>query len=1026
MGGCMLEKVTAQQSIASNPQNHVWVAASAGTGKTKILTDRLLRLLLEGIEPDRILAVTFTKAAAFEMEHRLMARLKKWRNLSHAQLKEELKLLDTPNNPSYILKAQQLFQAITHHPKGLKIQTVHSLCQNLLSQFPLEAGLSLSFSTLDESEQTQILKATIDRILLDADYMTLWEKYEPTYIAELLIDLIQSPQGQKNLNIFDMDAYQAYLDQTFNTQKTLPLVSFEILFEELPNLQEDLTDGQKFNILEDFLFTKEGTVRQKILKRIELETIVLWAQIYQEKQNATQIKTFSILFLKAALKVHQNYASFKEHHGLLDFNDLIHQTLILLSQDDIAPWILYKLDQRIDHILVDEAQDTSPTQWAVLLKLIEDFFQNPQEDRQRSVFVVGDIKQSIYSFQGADPEIFKAIQNHLSQEAQQNEEGFKHVNLEVSFRSSQAILDVVDHVLAPHDASLFTHNVTHTSAYPERNGYVSLLPLSENLPSYLAQTIQNWLQGKRILQTTGEVIKPQDIMILCQKRGDLYYELVQSLNALGIPVDGPDRYFLKEQLSIQDLCMLARFALLPRDNFALACVLKGPLFNWDDHQLLNLKTSSTNPYWIDCPDFSKSPQGYKLLKIIKLASLSAHTFFDQLYHQEHLPVLFTKVFGPYVNDDLEAFFNLARSKPTASLQEFLDWFLKTDPEIKRPIQNPKGIRLMTAHGSKGLQAPIVILADAHLKPNFRDKFIWAMDTYPLWIPPAKETHTAILDLKNQSKDADLAEHKRLLYVAMTRSEEELYIAGSKDSKTIDPESWYAILDHGFKTLTPPVQLNGDDSQCFGILSINQHTILPVKQPDDNRELPLWFQKLDRIKEPNLQALPDPIIENGTPQSKAILEGLFMHLLLEKNPRTPQAFEKLMACMPELSKNDKNLICEDYQKLITLEHLQDIFQEPYMVELPIAGTIGEKTYFCRIDRLLVRDNRVIIIDYKTDGEPPLSSDFVSESYINQLGLYKYLLRPLFPNAIILAQILWTKTGNLMTIPDHLFERTAYAA
>lgn len=822
------------QGIASSPQYHVWVSASAGTGKTKVLVDRLIHLLLEGFAPETILCLTFTRIAAAEMKERVLCLLQK----------------DYP----------ALYMNVLEKP--LRIQTIHSFCQDLLK----DQG---SFTVLEENDIKRLLqKAKENLYTLQTDSLVFLAKtMSEARFDELLEALLSNPTLYLKWKerYGSIDAYKTRLDLILGLQD-LPL-----------------------DVSEDFYtlcLTQKGDIRKKLPP--DLQKIAQDAynhRIYMIHQETAQQ---TLHFIRVAETVFQEYGRLKEEQGCLDFYDLIQK----------AKTVPLKIS--LSHILVDEAQDTSDDQWDILHRLVETFIiGNPQN----TFFVVGDHKQSIYSFQGAKPEKFIELPHYFEKKLNP----FKYVSLNLSYRTASAVLEIVDKTFE----QLGVQFTSHVSARENAPGKVAAWPLTKKmdheLPPWglieegqsfvtteqehakaLAIHIAELLKSPVILPSTGQAVRPEDVLVLFQKRSNLMHELEDALTAQNIPSSGMDRLLLNEQIIIKDLLALGHFALLPEDDYTLACILKGPFVGATEKELYALCHERGGFLWgrVENPF---------LLHLITQKNLSPFDFYA--------PIIRDMDFGD--SQTLDAFLTYCLSyeeKEIPTLRGFLEWFRLFDPYVKRTSK--ECVRFMTIHASKGLQAPIVILADATEKPSLRHDVFLVDET--LWlIKPSLET-PFIQGIKETMLTKLKEEHLRLLYVAMTRSQDQLYVAG------IEKEGvWYE----------PIVKALEDCDDCqpqkYGIYQ-NTPPVPPVP--------PVLPEHLEPYFEAPLHTLTK--------------RGIALHRYLEN--------------MPSIDKNcpEKDLL----ERL--LSKFPEFFEgEP---EVSIATPEGLK----RMDRLIVKKDEIWIVEYKT--------------------------------------------------------------
>lgn len=1084
--------------VSLNPYQSCWVSASAGSGKTKILTDRVLSLFLHHIEPERILCLTFTKAAANEMRQRILSKASSWQTLNLDQLQDELtNLFGFTPDPNIVTHAQHLFSILVEKMHNLKIQTIHSFAQSLLQQFPFESNIAPNFQIIDEQNAQELIQHAIKKTL---SLFYLQKNYDPEIalhfntqsFQEKITSLIHtSPQFLQKLMIpqeklnFETLLYQKFnLDpnQTENSIDDHFWLAFqnkESLYKHWISIASQGTAKEQDTIaslthylneknikdaiyLTSLFLTKEGEIRKKFLTQ---KLISLWPEgptlleeeaqrvkdYIQQKNNLIFLRICQS-FLSIALNIYANYTQEKEQKAVLDYQDLILKTTELLQRPSIAPWILYKLDHQIDHILVDEAQDTNHLQWSILNALTDEFFDN-QKSRACSLFVVGDPKQSIYSFQGVDPKLFHATEHHLKEKATLNAKHISNIKLDTCYRSAPSILKLVDAVFNQGTLpdSLGEMSILHKPARKEAMGIITLFPIitphtqkeveawpipEQNtiltqsprtiLVNQLTQQIKNWLNTKTLLASSGLPIQPKDILILVRKRGGLMNEIVKSLKTHNIPIAGCDRLILLEELAIQDLLCLGEFCLHPYDDLTLATLLKSPFFNWDDAQLLTFANRDTNLFQALATQY---PNLYQVLNIyIQMAmNMSPFTFYTNiLYQYKGLQKLLARL-GHEAKESIDAFITILQNYEKthlSALQSFIDWIKKTSIELKRELDDPSQnqIRIMTVHGAKGLQAPIVFLPDTVSPPMARQPdYITTDEGAPLLLKAeAKSNYLSDLKEKHLRKVED--EHARLLYVALTRAQDQLYIMGSSNNDKIHDLSWYKLIQRGIETFVDPnpIESSSEDYKYLGGLyafkdvdseTPQQNNIISLIQskvePEKSISLPDWVYIESAIQSKSSQknAGTSPL---DTQQTQYI--GTKLHQLLHLLPKIqkeaqddfayhwiehqdPDIKEKLLEFLPNINNILDNPLYADF------------FGPQSYGEIPLMGFWKGQLLEGRIDRLVIQDHKITIIDFKTYHHE-------LENYQDQMMRYATWLKDMYPHHKIIKVLLIVETKELV--------------
>ena len=1048
------EQANQSQRQASNPFISAWVSASAGSGKTTVLTDRVLRLLLAKNAPETILCLTFTKAAAAEMANRLSKILREWMSLKDEELFEELQKLtgeEASEINSKIDFARSLFARVLDTKGGMKIMTIHSFCQSILKRFPLESGISPSFEVVEEHEATQLLNTAIEQALKNpvlAPQMNVLSSYlNEEKLLELLKDIRKNQTELQHL-----------LDEHMSLQ-SLQIKIYESLGVEFGQREEDLIktiyQGNDFKAFRmDYLTKDDKKIRDNIKDNPEKVKIAEKILNILDKINALKIAEATSALLTVSFEILNNFDMLKQKANVLDYTDLILKTRALLEEKDMASWVLYKLDGGIDHILLDEAQDTSPDQWAIVRAISEEFFsgEGRKADKIRTLFAVGDKKQSIYRFQGADAEEFERMRQFFTKRIIASENEFKDIPLNISFRSTQAVLDMVNLLLknknASHGVLNSKENGTHFAYRTGQAGLVEIWPLEPNnkkekediweisdteeletssasrLSSKISKRIAKMIFEKEILTSKKRPIRPSDIMILVRSRDrqEIVSELVRALKKENIPIAGVDRLILNKHIAVMDFISLTSFLLLPDDDLSLAEVLKSPFFNLSEEELLDLAYNrGENSLWSQVA--LKRKDIYDVLKhmLSKADTMPPFELYSYVLDVLHMRERFLKRIGNETNEMLDEFLNLALSfeqNHSVSLEGFLSFLKNDDIEIKRDLDNSEinAVRIMTIHGSKGLQSNIVFLPDAYSKISKAPKLIWNKKI-PIWIPYADlRTQLCKNILEKIAKD-ETDEYNRLLYVALTRAQDRLYICGFETGREPPQNNWYDMITDALPqfNLTEGAILKSDQTE-------------PVEKEKNKTnkdvnvfEMPEWFKvnaptepTPSRPLSPSKLTQPEPTADSPiTPeQEKAMIRGTFIHKLLQFLPDIPPVARH--AFIEKLTPKDIQPPFE-LLELLNKNELKDLFGENSLAEVPIVGTTSDgKAISGQIDRLVVKGNEVFIIDYKTNRYPPKTPKDIPLAYIEQMNAYKDLLKNIFNGKEIKCFLLWTTTLTLMEI------------
>jgi ATP-dependent helicase/nuclease subunit A len=1180
------------QATASHPGLSAWVSANAGAGKTHVLKMRVLRLLLAGTKPERILCLTYTKAAAAEMAQRVFQDLSLWALASDEKLVAELsKLLDITPTADDIARARQLFARAIETPGGLKVQTIHAFCERLLQRFPLEAGVPPGFQILDDDMGQTIRREAIDDVLTLATIGRQKSPADPelsqalktmiVYAANDSFDeALRDALGQRKwleamsrLDLRTPDAprfteAEALYRRIFDipTRTTLAALNAELLAvipdAELVRIKGILASGttndqkaaERVNnvltaaspslkvedLIEFFLTASSETPRANMmtkglaaeypdvleqLTRVQDRVVALFAH----RRNLVLVEA-TMAMLRIADAVQQRYTEAKARRAALDFDDLIEATANLLSRADQAEWVLYKLDGGLDHILVDEAQDTSPTQWRVIEALAGEFFSGVgTAEAPRTLFAVGDEKQSIYSFQGAAPKMFAETGTRFAATTAQAGLPWRTVPLQLSFRSVAPVLSAVDKVFASPERtpglSATGNAVSHlalrlgqaglveiwpTETWDEVDASDAFQPLHEattvaspvaKVAARIADTIKGWLSTGEKLTSSNRPIRPRDIIVLVRKRGLFAAQMVQALKIREIPVAGADRMLLSSEIAVQDLVALGDFLTLPEDDLALAAVLKSPLFDLNDEDLIKFAPGRKATLWTALLEAAKTnprlAPAATALRRWRMASdfMPPFEFYASLLDQE-LPdpdgtgkvsarTRFLNRLGPEAADPLDEFLNLALTYDDSappSIPGFLHWLREGRREIKRDMEQTRDeVRVMTVHGAKGLEAPIVFLPDTCGSATMRKagKLLKLADDVPrpggeppyVWVVKGTSKLERVAQAQGTADAAEQSEHQRLLYVAMTRPRDRLYVCGYEAKNGRSKGCWYDLIIEGLKADLVDVALTEhftvrrleaaqtEPHEQAKIAHTKARNALPLPPwasrragREANLTMPIAPSRLapldaDEAGEP---LLPVPQVKGaaakdpGTDEPVApsprtmtkdnkFLRGTLTHALLEHLPTLPPAAWQSAAIRfiahrgADLSTATRASIVAESLAVLTDPTFAAVFGPGSRAEVPLVAEIANPSpkrgaakstlkVTGQIDRLVITDHDCLIIDYKTNRPPPLLAEGVPQAYLLQLAAYRLALRQIFPTKQVRAAILWTDGARLMPISE----------
>ena len=1128
-----------QQRLAANPEASVWVSASAGTGKTKVLTDRVLSLLLTGTKPQRILCLTFTRAAAAEMESRIADQLGQWTMAEEGQLKSKLSnLLGHPPDHKSVQRARQLFAHVLDTPGGMNIQTIHAFCQSLLGRFPLEAQVPPHFALMDERDAEEMLitarenllnqaRSGGDQVLSNALAVVTSHIHEtnfPDLLAKLtsergrlrrlierhgsietVVEKLQSMLSVKpdetpdsvltketKSGVFDDSGLRSAISALHEGNENDALRGQRIQrWIENPTCNKDaffdyalifLTDFTKgpFNVRKT-LITKPAlkkspgalAILEKEGRRLE-HTIIHWRSVTIAESTA------SILVLGDALL--KNYQKQKKAKALLDYDDLILLAGKLLHLEGVAPWVLFKLDGGIDHVLVDEAQDTNQDQWRVIEALAQEFFVGlSAHETPPTMFAVGDVKQSIYSFQGADPITFGQMRDLFAGRAKDAEQVWRPVSLSVSFRSTKAVLCAVDAVFNKPNASdgvMLDNEVIHHEAWrSQEGGLVELWPLVEpreadpllawkppverirgdapqtRLARLVAGRIARMVHNKEILEAKGRPIEPGDVLVLVRTRKGFVEDLVRALKKFEIKVAGVDRMVLTEQMAVMDLLALGQFLLLPEDSLTLATVLKSPLLGMNEEQIYKLAYKRKGSLWQALANNKSDPvfmlAHNKLLSLLsRIDFIPPFELYSEILGAGGGRKKLVSRLGTDALDPISEFLNLALVYEKAhvpSLEGFLNWVRASEVELKRDLEQAtqNAVRVMTVHGAKGLQAPIVFLPDTMQMPQKVPPLLWTQDESgkdkaALW-PPRRGLYEAITERERsaviQRRDQ---EYRRLLYVAMTRAEDRLYVCGWATRNKPQEDCWYNLIHAGLSDISEEIldTYLEDEGETKGstILRLSSPQTLETMDAKPSHhltyaDLPNWASTPPQADPLPPTPLTPSKLEEGEPVILSPLEsddgakfkrGRIIHALLQTLPDIEPS-EHQGALKSFLSRSTHNLsldqqieIAAEITAVLNDPDFAPIFGPGSRAEVPLIGKVLGQVISAQLDRLLITQTEVLVVDFKTNRPPPRKPSEVADVYLRQMAAYRMALREIYPDKKIKCALLWTVGPHLMPL------------
>ncbi|KQI73561.1 DNA helicase UvrD [Loktanella sp. 5RATIMAR09] len=1094
------DEATQRQVDAANPGTSTWLSANAGSGKTRVLTDRVARLLLDKVSPQNILCLTYTKAAAAEMQNRLFQRLGEWAMMPEEDLRRALQTLgvDRTIDAAQLAQARTLFARAIETPGGLKIQTIHSFCAGVLRRFPLEAQVSPQFREM-EDRAAEILRAeVVDEMVLGpraevvhqllalftgddlakftaeiagkGDYFT----QEPDLAR--LCGILEIPQGLTVETLFNDVFDKDLIAQFINACAAGTVTDVKAANALRPLLSGSLAPHDALAILESvFLFgesaaapfgAKIGKMPTKNTREANAELI---EQIVPIMERVAEMRPYrlGLIALDRTIALYNfarvfvpAYATRKLAMGMLDFDDLIGKAKALLTDRDVAQWVLFRLDGGIDHILVDEAQDTSPTQWAVIEQLTQEFAtgEGARMDRERTVFIVGDKKQSIYSFQGADPAAFDKMKAHFEATHAAISKPFNETSLDYSFRSSQAILTVVDKTFTGDRAAGMDDNLNHRAFKENMPGRVDLWPVIEKSeaapdrewfkpvdePSSTDHTV---LMAQRVAEkitymiahetipeeignTGGFIRRPiteGDFLILVQRRSELFAEIIRACKSAGLQIAGADRLRVGAELAVKDLAAVLRFLALPEDDLSLAAALRSPLFGWSEQALFTLAHHRPDKAYLwETLRNADHPETLAILNDLrgKADFLRPYDLIERILTRHDGRRKLLARLGPEAEDGIDALLSQAlayENTAVPNLTGFLSWMDTDDLEVKRQMDSQGDqIRVMTVHGAKGLEAPIVILPDTAKRDVQVKQEILPADDHVIWKPPAKSASPAVMALRDDVIAKQTRERLRLLYVAMTRAEKWLIVGAAGEVGEGDA-SWYNIVADGMRAC-------GDYDAKLGELDLRRVSELawdapalqeksPVKK---TQVMPPVFGELTlptQLKTISPSELKGDKILKGDPagdnEEDAMERGTQIHKLLEHLPMAAPADRHALGL--QLLQNDDTTLVAEVMALIDNPDLAWIWNTDALNEVDITADIPQLgRIHGTIDRLLIGPDTITAIDYKSNRLVPTNPADTPIGLARQLAAYDSALRQIYPDHTIKTAILWTHTGTLSTL------------
>ncbi|MCC0063485.1 MAG: double-strand break repair helicase AddA [Defluviimonas sp.] len=1122
-----VNEASRRQIHAAEPGQSTWLSANAGSGKTRVLIDRVARLLLAGTAPQKILCLTYTKAAAGEMQNRLFERLGTWAMLPEAKLREALRALgaDVAVTPETLAAARRLFARAIETPGGLKIQTIHSFCAAVLRRFPLEALVSPDFTELDDQARRQLYAQILDEMAdetrpgsdpgaVDALASLLGGEDLDHFLDRIgqNRDGFQAPLSRADAVVlfglpsgFDGDAL---LREVFSGGEAALMSRLRDILgngspserksaETLVGLTAELRSPEDLALLERVLLRgkdaeKHGpftarigdfptkTTRANAAAELmpDLEALMLRVEAARPRRLALAAAERAAALHRFAVAFLARYDAHKAARGFLDFDDLIRRTAALLSSQSVASWVLYRLDGGIDHMLVDEAQDTSPAQWEVIAHLAREFTAGESaREVARTLFVVGDKKQSIYSFQGADLGVFDRMREDFRTRHHAAQLPFQPLELVHSFRSSSAILDVVDltfddragtglggapkhrafHETLPGRVDVWAQ-VPKTEKPDQREWFEPVDILADDhhavvLAKRLARQIRRMIDaGVRIPKDSGsKAVDAGDFLVLVQRRSDHFHEIIRACKKEGLEIAGADRLRLGGEVAVKDLVALLSFLALPEDDLSLASALRSPLFGVSEAELFDLAQPRPEGgfLWSALREGAEA-HGETLAVLDDLRRqadfLRPYELLERMLIRHNGRRRLIGRLGIEAEDGIDALLDQAlayEAGEAPSLTGFLVWLQSEEVTVRRRADSaPGALRVMTVHGAKGLESPIVILPDTATPRNPRQVPILTVGDQAVWRTPAIESPAEIAEAAAAEAARRREERMRLLYVAMTRAKCWLIVCGAADAG--DPDSWYRLVKDGAER-AGAVLLPAED-EAFGPGLRVEHGDWPPNEPAPASEtparrvvLPDWAETRAGAP-PASEAMLSPSAlggakalagDAGLDDAAAMRRGTLLHALLEELPDWPETSWRALADQvlaraappgtPAPDSAETETLFAEARTVLRAPELRPLFAPGTLSEVEIVAPVaalGGRRFGGAIDRLVIGPERVLAIDYKSNAIVPDRPEAVPEGILRQMGAYREMLAAIYPDRRIETAILWTRTGALMALPPEI--------
>jgi ATP-dependent helicase/nuclease subunit A len=1135
------EETLAKQALVSDPRVSAWVSANAGAGKTTVLVRRVIRLLLAGNPPARILCLTFTKAAAANMANKVLETLSRWVRLDDTALDAAIREVSNESvTPALRAKARRLFAQALETPGGLKVQTIHAFCDRVLHQFPMEARVQAGFDVLDDVQEADLLRRAREDVLIEAANKPdgALGRALSTAVAAASDDsfgkaLDEAVRARRKVRALEDNGGRSAIAQALGlapddseAAAAGAILNGGFARGEWSAVASALTPlggnaascAKRFlaaidmsgdsEAVEEYLcvfFNDEGEPRtdgQFGAQRARDAEPGLYARLFAERNRLIPLRarffaaralerTAALLTLASAAI--ERFEDGKRARGALDYADLIEKTADML-RDTGSAWVLYKLDGGIDHVLIDEAQDTSPEQWSVIERLTEEFFagEGARTDRERTIFVVGDDKQSIFSFQGADPRLFGEKRDLFKQQVAESGQVFHPVDLLLSFRSAKGVLQAVDAVFAQAAAhrglsSSGEAGTIHEAIRASAPALVELWDVEEpdadedegvawdapldarsaesptvRLAQRIAKAVKHWIEGGLTIEDrkTRQMRRPTpgDVIVLVRRRGPLFEAVLQALKKANVDVAGADRLKLPEHIAVMDLMALGDALLLEADDLSLACALKSPMFGLSEDELCALAQGRTGTLAaaLDAHANEKAAFAHASQTLARwrreALSLRPFDFYSRVLGRDRGRGTMLARLGHEAADAIDEFLGSALSyeqTETPTLAGFLHFLRRAATEVKRDLEvESNAVRVMTVHGAKGLEAPLVILADTTSIPDGRherlialpdgDAFVWAgkKDTDS---PRERAARQAADELRQ-------AEYRRLLYVALTRAADALVVCGVRGKNQLPAGCWHTLVQDALKA-DESLLVRTDVPYAEG--GVLRWRPTPMAAAEARAVTPPvaipsapWLRASAPPSPPApLHVTPSSFDKDDEPLSRYTrtlsevdprTRGDLLHRLLhhlpeqEKAVRRDSALKFLDGMAPEIATHH-GALADEAIRIIEHPELADLFGPNSRAEIDLLAQFSgdnAREVSGRIDRLFVADDRVTVADFKT-GPAPAGSEPLPGNYVRQLAVYRRVLTRIYPNRAMRCLLIWTESATIREVPAETLDAASSA-